>query len=242
MKSYYSPFPSCTPGLACMRLHHRHIKQLLYSLFGSASSMDLCCGKLLDIGSYADAKMHKVLAVDIDKEALKIAKLNQSKCSNCEVTLLQADLSIPNSLVDIVTKASSIFCHFAVHYFFASVESTSTFITNFLPLLEDNGLVIVTYMEGDSIRNNLPCLITSNGEIEFSATKLIDSDEKINVYIKSIGQSHVESIVDSATLIERFASHGLECIQTLKFSEFDILINDRCKLVLMRLNFLASIR
>lgn len=82
----------------------------------------------------------------------------------------------------------TVFCHFALHFFWATRETSSTFLQNLVPLLRDSGLFVVTYMRAEIIREQkIVKILNDDGEVEFEA-KLHQQDENVQVFVASIGK------------------------------------------------------
>jgi hypothetical protein len=231
-KSYYNPRLS---ALKSLRQYHQTIKRVIYSTFGATSNLDLFCGKLIDLPIYTTIGLGQILAVDIDEKSLAVAQSRlqyhsslSEKDASCNVSLALCDLSIRDSLKEVAaldeTKSfGAVFCNFAVQYFFASEECTSAFLSNVAPFLADNGSFVVLFMDGNEARKIMPLIITAgscpnnetaqgqmDGEsIEFSLSPCENCVDSVNVYIKSIGKNHIESIVEKEELIRRFSKENL---------------------------------
>jgi hypothetical protein len=90
-------------------------------------------------------------------------------------------------------------------------------------------------MDGNEARKIMPLIVRagSNNQmaqgleedesIEFSLSLCENCVDNINVYIKSIGKNHIESIVNKDELIRRFSESNLECTSVLTFPELEYL-------------------
>ena len=226
--------------------YHKAIKRRLFSLFGTSPALDLCCGRLSDLHSYANAGLLLVVAVDRDEAALVTARSRIDQESArlapalppCSVCLVQCDLSTPDLLASKIADVGygSAFCNFGIHYFFSCNEHTNNFLSNVVPLLVDDAYFVVTYMEGTAVRAVVPlvvktttssCITSSNvaasddHDVDFSLTLC---DDAVDVFFRSIGRHHIESIVDSDVLKERFTDAGLECNAIFTFQEIGSLL------------------
>jgi hypothetical protein len=93
-------------------------------------------------------------------------------------------------------------------------------------------------MDGNEARKIMPLIITAgsypnnetaqgqmDGEsIEFSLSPCENCVDSVNVYIKSIGKNHIETIVEKEELIRRFSKENLECTSILTFPELECLM------------------
>lgn len=69
------------------------------------------------------------------------------------------ELNQPEQSMDVVS------CQFAIHYFFSSPETFSSFVESVYTLLKPGGVFVGTFMDGDLIMN-----LTNNGMYEFVNT------------------------------------------------------------------------
>ena len=213
------------PEFRHLRLNHKRVKAALCSLFGgNRRLLDLCCGKLPELDAWNRNGMLDVIAVDNDQAALEIASGRAQATTRVDVQICKCDLSLEGSLVesfgrqganmaDMRHSVDAVFCHFAIHYFFESEESTDVFIRNALPLLQDQCSFVVTFMEAEDVRNCMPLVVRDkSGGIAFSILPHHDDHgDAIDVFVKSIGSTHQEYLVDSEELMRRFMKHGLTC-------------------------------
>jgi hypothetical protein len=86
---------SSKPGLDAFRRQHRRIKEFLFQMYAGSEILDLCCGKLSDLGIWNRNGIKTVVAIDRDEAALEIAARRVSQRSHgCSVRLICADLGI----------------------------------------------------------------------------------------------------------------------------------------------------
>ena len=222
--SYRLPKSTCESNFTKLRKLHYQIKGCLYETFGGASIIDTCSGALSDLQIWKATKITSVVAIEKD-ESLYQAGLNHLRREEKMegqlpmISFQQGDLSNPLDLSNICMpshQVDSIFCNFALHYFWESEEKTFTFLDNLLPYLREGGRVVVTLLDGDKLHRRGSFSIISAGDlIEFDVNMV---DEKtISVYIASIGRRHNESIILRSELQHRFKQKGLEFISWLPF-------------------------
>ena len=137
-------------------------------------------------------------------------------------------------------------CQFAVHYFFKSDETLSTFVTNVVHNLKPGGVFIGTCMDGLKVRQLLQKVkkgesataLTADGRVIWSIKKLYEDDENkaaptqrqtswgtgqvIQVYLESIDNAMEEYLVDFAHLTAVMKSGGLSLKGTGLFGDNDI--------------------
>ena len=118
----------------------------------------------------------------------------------------------------------TVFCHFALHFFWATRETSSTFLQNLVPFLRDSGLFVLTYMRADIIREQqIVKILNDDGEVEFEA-KSQQQDENVEVFVASIGKSHFESLIDHDEMKYRFSEAGMDHLITYSFDQLSQMV------------------
>jgi hypothetical protein len=237
-----------------LRNLHHDIKAILYKLFGGSMVVDACCGGLTDHASWEAAGVKQVIAIDQDSQQLQNGRerlLNSAKVSPiAHIKIVNADLSKLCNLEEAISAVSTeahdesqkqndiqppteignsvidaIFCHFALHFFWETRESSTVFLQNLVPLLRDSGLFVVTYMRSDVIRQQKHVkILNDDGEVEFEA-KL--QGEKIQVHVASIGTTHFETLMEDEEMKDRFSQAGMDHIATYAFSQLGAMVSQK---------------
>ena len=116
---------------------HYQIKGWLYETFRGTSIIDACSGALRDLHNWTEANITSVLAIENDEYLYQeglvtIQRRSDKKYESLPRVLLElGDLSNPFDLstIDMLSiPVNSIFCNFALHYFWGSEEETSVFL------------------------------------------------------------------------------------------------------------------
>jgi hypothetical protein len=226
---------SATNGFKNMYRLHFKIKGWLYKAFGGKSIIDACSGSLKDISNWKAAQFEKVVAIEKDPGECKRGRcvINNLKKSNNEsnfisVQLIEGDLSspmgriIPDGIVD------SIFCNFAIHYVWDKSEKTRFFFSNLIPHLKDGGMFVVTFMQGELLNNyDSDCIqiCGDDGKLAFQAN-FSSPDKTVDVFIASVGRSHVESIMYLNEMKDIFKNKGLEFVDLFQFKDMGNLFHE----------------
>ena len=129
------------------------------------------------------------------------------------------DMNFPLSVPDLKVLRNpldTIFCNFALHYFWESQDQTATFLQNLLPHLAERGRVVITILQGEVLQNG-PIQVFSgkNNCLEFEVNLL--NSKSASVYVASIGVAHVEGVIMQEELKRRFENTGLELVLWLPF-------------------------
>jgi hypothetical protein len=133
----------------------------------------------------------------------------------------------------------AISCMFAVHYFFESEEKLDGFFDNVSQNLKKNGLFFCTFMNGETVENELAQ--TGGDMIEgrkleadydntqgmpvwaivrrFDKKHKTPYGKKIDVYIENTQKFIPEYLVSFKLLVEKAKEHGLELVETEMFEE-----------------------
>lgn len=110
-------------------------------------------------------------------------------------------------------------CQFALHYFFESKNSLSSFVNNVASNLKIGGLFFGTCLNGQKIIEKMSTLKTNelsgtkDGRIIWNIRKI--SNNEIEVYMESIGRRIKEYIVNFDILVDEFAKHNIELYQPI---------------------------
>jgi hypothetical protein len=135
-----------------LRKVHYQIKGWLYETFRGTSIVDACSGALRDLHNWTEANITPVLAIENDEYLYQeglvtIQRRSDKKYESLPRVLLElGDLSNPFDLstIDMLSSpVDSVFCNFALHYFWGSEEKTAVFLDNLLPHLVEGGRVVV---------------------------------------------------------------------------------------------------
>lgn len=135
-----------------LRAFHNRIKHDVLKEFTADSEsvdtlniLDLCCGRGSDFHKYKHTGIQKVIGVDKHVESI-----NEARLRHPHSVFIAGDLRDPKvwaslPCVDIIV------CHFAIHYFFESYEIFDDFCYNLSQHLKDNGVLILSYLDGDTV-------------------------------------------------------------------------------------------
>jgi hypothetical protein len=213
-----------------LRLAHLKIKGLLYVWFGGKSIVDAACGGLHDFDKWVEAGVQNVLALENDSALLAQAERrieSETQLGQCpSVDLRRVDLSQPYCNPEKAAKsttACSVFCHFALHYFWESEQATSTFLSNLIPMLKPGGTFVVTYMNGDILKQRRSVKILGDRGIRELEVEIVD-EHTANVFVASIGRTHSESIICASDISKRFDAAGLAHVATYSFDQLRLVL------------------
>jgi len=209
-----------------VRKVHYKVKGWLYDTFGGESAIDACAGALHDLPNWTVARLTSILAIEKDDAQYQEGLTNITRHDNNSNNLvipkifsMHGDLSAPLDLhhTSMLSKpVDSIFCNFALHYFWSCEKATTTFLENLLPHLIEGGRVVVTFLDGDKLQSKGPFKIVSDDDLLEFEVKMI-SEKNVSVYVASIGVPHIESIITRNELQKRFANANLELVSWLPF-------------------------
>ena len=195
LRSYRLPKHVHKSNFTKLRKVHYQIKGWLYETFGGTSIIDACSGALHDLHNWTEANIASVLAIDNDEylyqEGLVTIQHRSDKKDEPlpRVLLKLGDLSNPFDLstIDMLSNpVDSVFCNFALHYFWGSEAKTSVFLDNLLPHLVEGGRVVVTFLDGDKLQGKGSFKVFSNENLLEFEVKMVN-EETISIYVASIG-------------------------------------------------------
>lgn len=195
-----------------MRRYHNWVKRILIDKYSKDTVLDLACGKGGDFSKYIDSGIKYIEAYDIHDDSLKEANnrknyyLNKAETKNVSFKIDKKDLRV--DIVNSKYKFDMIVCNFAFHYFYKSLD---VFVTNILSNARKGSHVILTFFDGDKVKE---------GTTDTYSIKKINED-KITVYLKdSVLHDPVpEYLVDIPTVIGKFAEYNINLVENINFSD-----------------------
>jgi len=213
-----------------LRVNHLGIKDWLYRAFGGHRIIGVWAGSLGDMQKWEHASVEVVLSVERDGKSHAMTENSASMPLKPHVEIVQGDLT---SSLDLQREAglkgelsSSVFCNFAIHYFWETPEQTTTFLNNLTPLLRDGGVFVVTHLQGEKLLEDGDIsLFNPDGNLEFSARVLCDNASSAEIYVSSIGTSFIENIICLDEMKSRFSVAGYVFVAALPFDALGNLIS-----------------
>ena len=127
----------------------------------------------------------------------------------------------------------TITCMFAIHYFFESVNKLEGFLNNVSSNLKKNGIFICTFMDGESVINELTKsdegIVEGRKELDGNSYLLwaiikryVNEDDnynkKVDIFIENTQRLIPEYLVNFNFLTEKAKEFGLEIIETELYS------------------------
>ena len=209
-----------------LRQAHKAIKRMLYIWHGGRHIVDVCAGNLHDLQNWVSSGAQKVLAIDRDSEFLSKGKGRVAACP-IGVLLCQRDMSEPpdKSFQELLLgpRYDAAFCNFALHYIWDGGSRMQTFLSNVSSLLRPGARFVITFMQGELVRERSPIQIRNReGELEFEV--VLVGEDKCQVFILSIGRSHLESLIEIEPIVDSFATNGFEFLGMLPFDVLSSLL------------------
>jgi hypothetical protein len=207
--------------------------------------IDIGTGKGQDLGRYFKLGVKKLIAVDSDPSALtelikRKYELTKSKKYNQKVSIyvqtVVADMNDPfesniqklENIGIFPETAQAVVCNLAIHYFLKDIASMRNFIMFVQSIVEVNGSVILTYMDGIAIHNMFIEKGIKSGQywtlregetVKYSLQRLYSDDlirssgQKIGVLLPFSNGSHYEEfLVNSDSLEKEFTQKGFSVI------------------------------
>jgi SAM-dependent methyltransferase len=208
-----------------LRVHHLRIKGWLYRAFGGRRIIDACVGGLNDIQNWLDAGLTFVLAIDRDEGQLNTARsrLNDygttNKLREIQISIVEGDLSLPIDLYG--GPFETVFCNFAMHYFWNTRETIMCFLNNLASVLDNNGRFVITYLRGEELlRERSIKIYSKSGKLEFSADMIEEGSHLAEIFVASIGIPHIESVMVLDDMISCFKEAGFNYVASIPFKTF----------------------
>jgi hypothetical protein len=190
---------------------------------------------LKDISNWKAAQFEKVVAIEKDpgeckrgRHVINNLEISTNESNSISVQLIEGDISSPMGHIIPDGIVNSIFCNFAIHYVWDKSEKTRFFFSNLIPRLKDGGMFVVTFMQGDLLNNyDSDCIqiCGDDGKLAFQA-KFSSTDKTVDVFIASIGRSHVESIMYLDEMKDIFKNEGLEFVDLFQFKDMGNLFHE----------------
>ena len=231
-----------------MRKFHSEIKNTYYKKYikSNINILDLAGGKGQDIKKFMECNPNLCFIIDIDKNAIFDANdsaINRFKNisknivtnSNNNFKFGLGDISknlsktIDNTSLELL-QFNVITCNFAIQFLMKDNLSFNGFIKNIDKYLINDGILILTYFNGDIVfdlleKNNTIELKDENNNIIFKITKKYEKKNKILKYgqeisvdINSIG-CHSEYLVNHTHLVNTLEKHNMKLLESKQFSE-----------------------
>ena len=207
---------------------HSEIKGWLYESFGGRSIIDVSIGELCDLlDHWTNANFDSVIAIEKDDtqydEGLKAITHHENKDkSPPTLCLVKGDLSYPFDLSkvhnNLARPVDAIFCNSTLHCFWSSPDATEIFLHNLLPHLAQGGRVIVTFLDGDKVKDANNCISAyseeNNPELKVQKVNATDIN---HVHDASVGIPCIESFINRNDIETRFRASGLILTSWLPF-------------------------
>jgi SAM-dependent methyltransferase len=229
-----------------MRKFHSEIKTKYYQKYISENSniLDLAGGKGQDIKKFIECNPNTCVIIDIDKNAIfdahdsavkRFKQISKNTNTNSIFKFGLGDISknISKNIDDIdlsFQEFDIITCNFAIMFLMKSNISFNNFIKNVNKYLKKDGILILTYFNGNKVFN----LLETNDIIEFKdeesktifkiskeyekKNKILKYGQQISVDINSIG-CHSEYLVNNQHLITSLEKINMSLLETTSFAD-----------------------
>lgn len=221
--------------LYALKTYHNDVKRDLLHIYAmyAPSVLDIGCGRGGDMQKWRDCRISRVDAYDISPVEIEEAQRRYGflQAPGCTYTFSVADFSKPVTLgLEQYHVATAMFC---LHYFFASDEILTTFLTTVASALVDGGVFIgcclnsrrvqdyvrsdtrtdvLTISPGENFWNESGC----GREYTFALTDTVTSKNDVS-------EGSTEYLVDMELLIATSKSLGLhfkECVPFIPPTQF----------------------
>lgn len=229
-----------------VRKYHNQIKGYLYQRYASNISLliEEAAGRFGDLLKWRDSNIKKVIALEIDQEAINIGLSRwRDQGEVPPVEAFQADLrhditrhvEINRAIGS--SKAQAVFCMFAVHYFLSSETEFDNFMKNSSHWMAKGGYLVLTTMDGERVvelmrqkeiaREGIlrvgseeePILMLRRNYGDFEGNLPPAYGARIDVFIKSIGTFVPEFLVNIPHLIKTIEGRGFKLVENMAFDE-----------------------
>lgn len=226
--------------VSCIRKYHNKIKDHLVKNYTSDKTvLDIGSGRGGDIHKYIKHKSKYVVGVDIEdveynypKDKMEFYKVADTEYSIKNLLVAQKSF-MKEKLFDIVN------CQFAAHYFFKNRKKLDNFISNVTENLTPNGLLILTFLNGDKVREFLEneniaqgtgkTMKSQNGKEVFRITREYKNNKSLvgdkirvrlygTVYFRS--SPSVEYLIYPSELIAFMSEKGFRFVSQKQFDEY----------------------
>jgi mRNA (guanine-N7-)-methyltransferase len=125
-------------------------------------------------------------------------------------------------------------CQFCIHYYFENELKLRTLLQNVSDNIKIGGYFIGTCFNGKNVFNLLKGIKVSDGSIDDKTIWKIEKDykirtfkdekpnlgQKIKVYIDSIGETHIEYLVNLSYLESMMTKYGFELVEYKSFESY----------------------
>lgn len=214
----------------CARKYHNAIKRRLIQKFMTGKEvLDIGSGAGGDIGKYVEAKVKRVVGVDVvpvkyeHPNHMKFIKMNSE---NYDIQNELEERSIPGKF-DVVN------CQFAAHYFFKNETKLQEFCTNVFASLKKGGLCVMTVMSGEKVHRIFEATGTENGD-SFEIPKVFSVKRKYDTFgltgngmsvmlhgTKYFDKPSEEYGVNVSMFVPYFEKFNMKLVMKKSFKEFE---------------------
>ena len=220
-----------------MRKFHNEIKTIMYTKYVKKGDnvLEIGAGRGGDIYKLKKRGANYVLMVDIDQPGLNEAKERNKKLKS----ETKINTMLGNARTDLTKEISNkmknnniesfnvVSIQFAIHYFFETAKIFQLFFKNIDKYLKKGGYVLVTTLDGESVKK----LLEKKNEHKFGSifeiqkkydSKKLSKDKKFGHKIDVIGETfgkQSEYLVFFETITQKFKDNGYDMVQTGLFGE-----------------------
>ena len=225
---------------SCIRQYHNQIKRFLINSYSSSKNvLDIGSGAGGDIRKYESAKIKTCVGIDIVN-----VEYEHNKGKFHFVKATNELYNVQNLLKNHTVKQFDVVnVFFAAHYFFKSDDTLLNFVKNINSSLKTNGVIILTFMDGQKIFNLLKdkkiakgkiLSVKHNDTVIYKIKKMYKDVEKIDdlslvnqkievrlngtKYFKS--NASIEYLVNVNKFVEYIEPYGIKSHHFKSFSEF----------------------
>ena len=217
--------------LVMMKSFHNTIKDKYYKKYckKGSSIIDIGGGHANDVHKWISTGISNVIIIENDIDAINEGKKRYqelvSKDKNIiDIEFVRNDVNKREDPISLDVEVDCIVCHFAIHYFMENIDYIYKFLQNhlkyggkFIFTTFDKSMVLKLFEKCDSVGNfGHECVI---GKRKFVIVKLKDQD-KIGVYVNSIGTYNEEYLVDIDKIKKIFKKFKM--IEKIGFKDIDI--------------------
>lgn len=198
-----------------LKRHHSDIKmRLLEKNIIPGNLLDIGGGRANDLHKWKKLKLKKITIVEPDEDAIKEGKERIINADyDIDITYINSDFMNAK----IKQKFKNIVLFFSIHYIIKESNDYDIFAEKINNLLD--GSLIITTFNKSMIENDFR---KYNGLINLGGQYIIKkiSENKINVYVKSIGIPHDEYLIDTDALIYSLKKYNINLVKIIQFNKY----------------------
>lgn len=213
---------------SCIRPFHNEIKKILIKKYTrGARVLDIGFGAGGDIHKYTQAGARRVVGIDIvDNKYPLPANMDFVKVSgdmyNVREVLSKRNLTVSFDVVNV---------QFAAHYFFRNSSVLENFIKNIMSVLQKNGIVILTMLDGNKVNTLMQKKKRKIGkcgkqhiyELKKTDTKKKEIGQQLQVKLSGTAyfdEPSNEYLVDIEMFLEMMKNKGFFVVKNESFSSY----------------------